>query len=155
MIRLCKYSFTRPDNTTAYADNDLVANDVDAADVVPMQFQVGLGGGRVVAIRIEKSDASDVANADFSLRLFDSSPTVTNGDNGAIAHNVAGHIKTIDVGAMVAGSDDAYVNIHQGETGFEGGCFVASSIVYGLLEANAAYGPASEEVFTVYLYVEK
>lgn len=155
MIRKLKASFTRPNNATDYADNDLVANNTSAGSVTPMEFHVGPNGGRVVAIRIEKSDGSDVTAADFSIRLFDSSPTVANGDNGAISHNVSGHLKTVDVGAMVAGTDDAYVMIHLGETGFEGGAYCAGPIVYGLLEANAAYVPAALEVFTVYLYVEK
>ena len=37
-------SFIRPDNTTAYADNDLIANHATAGSVVPMKFHQERGG---------------------------------------------------------------------------------------------------------------
>lgn len=155
MIRKCTATFTRPDNTSAYQANDLVANNTTAGNVVPMTFNLGAGGGRIVRIHIQKSDHTDVANATFSLRLFEDSPTVANGDNGAISHSVSKHIATVPLTIMVAGTDDAYTTINLGETNFVGGAFAAESVIYGLLEAEAAYGPAALEVFTVTLYVDK
>lgn len=145
--------FTRPNNATDYADNDLVANSATAGSVTPLKWFIGPRGGTITRITIRKSDGSDVANADFSLRLFEASPTVANGDNGAISHDYAGHLATIDVGAMVAGTDDGYVFINAGATDMPAGLDVATAYVFGLLEANAAYVPAANEVFTVYLTV--
>ena len=150
-VRQLKASFTRPDNTTAYADNDLVANDTTAASVTPLTFKLGNGGNHIVAIRIEKSDASDVSNADFSINFYGESPTVANGDNGAISTDISDKIATIDIGAMAAATDDAFCQINFGDTDFTGGLFTGKKTVYALLEANAAYGPTAEEVFTVYL----
>jgi hypothetical protein len=150
-VRQLSKSFTRPDNATAYADNDLVANDTTAANVVPLEFDLGNAGNHIVAIRIEKSDETDVTSADFSINLYGSLPTPANGDNGAVSTDIANKLGTIDVGAMVAATDDAFCQIHYGETGFLQGLYTGTNKVYALLEANAAYTPAAEEVFTVYL----
>jgi flagellin-like hook-associated protein FlgL len=154
-IKQISDSFTRPANTTAYSANDLVANSTTAGSVVPLSFNLGEGGSHIVGIRVEKTDETDVALADFTLNLYGSSPTVANGDNGAISTDIADKIATIDMQTvMVAGTDDAYVLLNYGDTGFLQGMYTDKRVIFGLLEANAAYVPASGEVFTVYLTYE-
>lgn len=143
-------SFTRPGDTSSYADGDLVANSTTAGEVVPLEFNPGDKGAHVVGIRITKTDESDVSNADFSLRLFSEEPTSAAGDNEAMSHDVAGHLATIDVGAMAAYTDDASVLMIYGHSDFAEGIYVPGK-VWALVEANAAYGPANAEVFTVTL----
>ena len=156
------YSFTRPSDTTAYADEDLVANSTTAGSVVPMSFPVGVANGRgvkVVGVTIQKSDGTDAANATFSVRLFASSPTVANGDNGAISHDVAGYFTEIACPIMVAHTDDCKTHVYAGAvSGGYNAPYVylrSSNTIYGLLKAEAAYSPASAEVFTVTLLIEQ
>jgi hypothetical protein len=150
-------SFVRPANTTAYADNDLVANSTTAGSVVPLDFNLGGGGGHIVRVVLRKSGTT-TTNADFTIRLFEASPTVANGDNGPISHDYARHIMTLAIGQMVAGTDDAYVIKNLGETGgvfYAGGLHVAERRIFALVEANAAYTPASAEEFTLELTIDK
>ena len=155
-------SFTRPSDTTAYADVDLVANSTTAGSVTPMQFSFGVGNGRGLKIlggKIQKSDGTDVANATFTLHLFGSSPTVANGDNGALSTDTAARIGSIAFPIMLGYTDDARTQVAVGDQ--TGGInplhhyLRSTNSIYGLLEAKAAYTPASAEVFTVTLDVEQ
>ena len=155
-------SFTRPSDTTAYADEDLVANDVDAGDVVPLEFAIGTGNGRglsIVGARIQKSDGTDIANATFSLYLYASEPTCANGDNAAFSTDTANFIGAIDFPIMTAYTDDGLSVMHAGSVsgGFNAlrTYLRSTSTIYGLLKAQAAYSPASAEEFTVSLIIEQ
>jgi hypothetical protein len=145
-------SFTRPADTTAYANGDLVANSTTAGSVVPLSFTIPTNTRMFKLLKVTlKKSGTAVTNATFVLHLFRDSPTVANGDNGAISvansANYAGKI------AIDASSTSPTVT--GGSTGFS----LSSStnpvaadidgILYGLLEATAAYTPASAEVFTV------
>lgn len=144
-------SFTRPSDTTAYANADLVANSTTAGSVVPLTFAIPTAARvfKLWKVIIKKSGTA-VTNATFNLHLFRDSPTVANGDNGAIS---------VAVGANYAGKVAVDVSstsptITGGSTGFalSGTNLVSTDtdgIIYGLLEATAAYTPASGEVFTV------
>jgi hypothetical protein len=148
-------SFTRPNDTTAYADTDLVANSTAAGSVSPLTFGVNANGFRIVGARINKSDETDVALATFTLHLFESSPTVANGDNGALSHNLSGYLGSIAFPIMTATTDEGKTQVNLGSTALPGGIYGSSQVIYGLLEAKAAYVPAALEVFTVTLWVEK
>ena len=153
-VKLLSSKFTRPNDTTSYTNGDLVANSTTAGSVVPLKFQVGSEGGQLVSIRMVKTDETDVASATFSLRLFAGLPTVANGDNGAISHDVASIIGIYPLTTMVAATDDAYSVLNIGDTNFSGGLYLPGvSTIYGLIEAKAAYSPAALEVFTVSLVV--
>jgi|SRR5688572_4400372 len=150
MMRKVTASFTRPANTTAYTAADLVANDVDAVDVVPLAFATGDGGIRIKAAIITKTDETDVTASDFSLHLFGSSPTVANGDNGALSHSHSNKFADIDFATMVAATDVAWAMA----TGLDLN-WHTNGYIYGLIEADGTYGPASAEVFSVTLVFEK
>ena len=52
-------SFARPNDTTAYASGDLVANATSAGAVTPLAFALGgnamPGGTRITRVRLQKS----------------------------------------------------------------------------------------------------
>ena len=172
MIITPSSSFTRPANTTAYADGDLIANSTTAASVTPLEFKLNdldRKSGCVGFVRIFK-DYQTVTNATFDLLLFTQSPTVTNGDNGALAVSTAQYyIGTVacDMSSdAVASSTDAakrfpilstvssisYPGLIAFDVEREAGA-IGSLSLYGLLKARAAYTPASGEQFTVTLEI--
>lgn len=150
--------FTRPANATAYTAGDLVANNTTAGSVVPLQFSVArmaAGSALLRRVRIRKSTTS-TANASFRLHLFSTPPAVTNGDNGAFAPTTsADWIGAMDATSMVnLGNGAAGNGVPTGVTDLFT-VLASGQIVYGLIEALAAYTPGSGEVFTVTLDVEQ
>ena len=143
--RTVSSSFTRPADTTAYADEDLVANSTTAGSVTPLNFSVG-DGAKIARVRLVKSVATPT-NANFTLYLFNTSPTVANGDNGAFSPIVAGMFASVALDATGSlGSDDCVVFNNLAKE-----IVCTNSTIFGLLKAEAAYTPGSAEVFTVYL----
>lgn len=151
LIKKVSDSFTRPSNTTQYAATDLVANSATAGSVVPLTFNTGRGGLRIKGAHITKTDETDVTAADFSLHLFGSSPTVANGDNGTISYNYQDKFGDIDFATMVAATDVAWAI----STGLDLNWYTAGGNIYGLIEADGTYTPASAEVFAVTLIFER
>lgn len=144
-------NFVRPADTTAYASGDLVANSTTAGSVTPMSFAVareaGLGG-MIRRARIRKT-GTGVTNALFRLHLYSSSPTPSNGDNGAwLTNQAANYIGAIDISVDKAFTDGAAGN---GVPGVGSEINFTSDTIYGLLEVRGAYAPASGETFTVSL----
>jgi hypothetical protein len=94
-------SFTRPNDTTAYAVGDLVANATTAGAVLPLQIGLGNqfpnGMTRLTRARLVKS-GTGVANASFRVHLYETPPTPANGDNGAWSTDQAAHwLGNIDI----------------------------------------------------------
>lgn len=150
-------SFTRPSDTTAYASGDLVANSTTAASVVALSWSlVGQGeaelSGFVRKVRMHSSNTS-TTNASFRVHFYKANPVAsapTNGDNGAYAvaagnDNYLGAVDTTFDRTINNGK--AYGSGVPG-TGAEMN-FTGVSTLYALIEARAAYTPASGEVFTV------
>jgi len=147
-------AFTRPADTTAYASNDLVANSTTAGSVTPLVFDApdGTSWSQFVAARIEMSDKT-TTNAAFDLHLFEISPTVANGDNGAFSIAAAG--AAVGWLGKVSVTVNGLAGATTGKTGIAAATAIPGSAkarIYGLLVATAAYTPASAEVFTVTLY---
>jgi hypothetical protein len=148
-------SFTRPNDTTAYASGDLVANSVTAGSVLPLSFALGnaygVGQFRINRARLAKS-GTGVTNASFRVHLYAAQPTPANGDNGAWSTDQAGKwLGNIDVTSMLAFTDGA-AGTGSLPAGSEGLIRLpAGATVYALLEARAAYTPAAQEVFTITL----
>lgn len=155
-LRKLIQTITRPADTTAYADGDLIANSTTAGSVVPLQFHPGPQGWRIVQARVSKTDETDVANSSCTLHLFETSPTVVNGDNGALSTALSGFMGLIAFPTMIATfvTDEGYSIVKHGDATLLDGIYGATSTFYGLLEADAAYTPASSEVYTVTLWVE-
>lgn len=151
-------TFTRPSDTTAYAAGDLIANSVTAGSVVPMTFNVGYGQGFKLLRASVSFNSATVTLAKFKLHVYGSSPTVTNGDNGAWLSTASNYQGSIDFDNTVNTFSDStpgwgtYVNTSVGlpmlmvsDQNFR---------LYGLLTATAAYVPTSAEIFTVNLVGE-
>jgi hypothetical protein len=157
-------NFTRPADTTAYASGDLVANSTTAGSVLPLSFTAARQGhsGIVRRARLKKSGLT-VTNASFRLHLYAADPSlasgIANGDNGAWSTNHSSYLGSFDLD--LSGSNgrvfrDSAQVIGVPAVGSEIGFKLASGLVlYGLLEARAAYTPASAEVFTVELEVHQ
>jgi hypothetical protein len=147
-------SFARPNDTTAYAAGDLVANSTTAGSVVPMQIPLGNqfpnGMTRLNRVRLIKS-GTGVANATFRVHLYESSPTPANGDNGAWSTDQAAHwLGSIDIAAMLAFTDGA-AGTGAAPAGGEMFLKLAGKTVYALIAALGAYTPAANETFTLIL----
>lgn len=150
-------NFTRPADTTAYASGDLVANSTTAGSVVPLSWKLqysNINSPVTIKRAIIQTSATTVTAMTFRLHLYGASPTPANGDNGAYSTTQSGtYLGYIDcdgstnpgakfsdgavaIGAMASGAE---INARTG----------AGTTIYGLLEAKAAYTPASAEVFTI------
>lgn len=158
VLKSTSQTITRPSDTTAYTSGDLVANSTTAGSVTPFSFRVGKNKGiKLWRVALAKSAAS-VTNASFRVHLYSDSPTVANGDNGAISSTASSYIGFIDIAAPATAFSNTYV---------ANGIFVNNSLaaplyfvsdadgyIYGLLEARGAYTPASAETFAVSIFGE-
>lgn len=152
-------TFNRPADTTAYASGDLVANSTTAGSVTPLSWtaaRVAAGSFMVRRARLRKSGTT-VTNASFRLHLYATSPTPTNGDNGAWLTTRSGYLGSFDLDIGGANgrvfSDGSQVSAAP-TVGSEVSVSLASGqSVFGLLEARAAYTPASGETFAVELEI--
>lgn len=151
-------SFTRPSDTTAYTIGDLVANSTTAGSVTPMSFNIAYGQGLKVFRAGIKFNSATVTNGKFLIHLYGSSPTCTNGDNGAWLTTESGYIGNIAVDCTTQTFSDnskgigTYVNTAVGTPLLALGD--SNWKIYGLLAATAAYTPTSAEIFTVSLIGE-
>ena len=158
ILSVTSNTITRPNDTTAYASGDLVANDTTAGSVTPFSWNVGLCRGiKLWRVGIAKSSAS-VTHASYRVHLYNDSPTVANGDNGAISSTRSSYIGFVDVAAPATAFSDAY---------YANGVFVNNSVqaplfmrtdldgyVYGLLEARGSYTPTAQETYAISLFGE-
>jgi hypothetical protein len=162
-------SFSRPANTTVYANAQLVANSTTAGSVVPLSLanasRKGGVGGVITGARLSKSGggANSNTNALFRVHIFEGTssgagPTPAVGDGGVYSTNVN----------TVAASEIGYVDIDMTSTSAVGsdGCkaytrglqmaFMPSNSgtgLYALIEVRGAYTPISGETFTLALEI--
>lgn len=147
-------TFTRPNDTTAYASGDLVANSTTAGSVTPLSFDISnLGKSlRILRLRVNKSGTS-TTNATFRVHLFTASPTVANGDNAAISANNSanwlGYIDCVVAQTFTDGAAGVVSGITASTFGNMPCVFSAGGSLYALLEARAAYTPTANETFTL------
>lgn len=146
-------NFTRPNNITAYAVNQLVANDTVAANVVAMDFAGAVraagGSAMIRRVRLYKS-GTVVTNAAFRLAFFSTAPTPpTNGDGAAfVPKNSGTFLGSFDCTSMVAGTDGAY-GVAMPSQGSEANFVLPNGThIYALIQALAAYTPIAQEIFT-------
>lgn len=152
-------SFTRVADMNAYASGDLVAQSTTAgscsAVALRMKPRTADGTTTIRRVRLKKSGTT-ITNASFRVHFYDTNPTssIANGDNAAWSTNYSGYLGSVDVTL-----DKAFVDSSSGigvpntgtEIGFvlKPGVATAGEEIFFLLEARAAYAPASAEVFTV------
>ncbi len=177
----CFATFTRPADTTAYAAGDIVANSTTGASVVPLRFpalRTANGSGVITGGRIIKSD-DDLVNASFRLWVFSAQPFASAGypaDNAALTLTYAAmqnFVGMIDFTSFIdAGSANVAVanptrnmmpfnasrsqRMPTSDTITAGGVtYDGTQLLYGVLEARAAYTPGNAEQFTVWLDVQQ
>jgi hypothetical protein len=147
--------FTRPNNTTAYASGQLVANATTAGSVVPMSFALqaySVNAPFVLKrVRLAKSGTS-AANAAFRAHFYASLPTPANGDGGAWSTDqAANYLGSVDIASMKSFTDGC-CDVGSYPTNTEASVRLpAGTKIYSLLEARGAYAPAANEVFTLTL----
>lgn len=159
-IEKAEASFTRPNDTTAYASGDLIANSTTAGSVVPLEFNVGKGGFQIHNMVFQKN-GTGVTNATHDLEIFcgDTKPTNTAGDNAAFTLANCpkeGHLSTVvntDIGTYGACVDGA--TIFSANWGMFLVGYAETGHIWMFLRAKGAYTPAANEVFTVTLYYSK
>lgn len=157
--------FQRPADTNAYAQYDRVANSTGAATVLEFPNVMRATGEavRIERVRMRKTSIT-LANASFRLHFFRTPPIVAVHDNGAFSSNagatlavadIAGYIGTVDVimdKAGTVGSRGVGVpSAGSGITAEAAGTVGHERSLWCVVEALAAYAPASGESFTVTL----
>lgn len=159
MIITPYYSFARPANTTQYTSGDLVADNATAASVTPLSWSIqGTGGSGIIrAVRLYKS-ATSVTAASFRVFLFTATPgTPTNGDNGAFGvASASDHLDTVAIdlssGSLAGGTTGAHKRSAATAIGFR--LPTTTTKLYGLMDVQGTYTPASGETFRVTLEIE-
>lgn len=78
-------SFTRPANTTAYAQNQLIASSTTAGTIIVPSFRIATSaaGACFQRIRLFTNVTTGWDTATFAIRFWYTAPTYTNGDGGA------------------------------------------------------------------------
>lgn len=148
--------FARPGDTTAYAAGDIVANSITAGSVVPLSWQIpGNMPYEIAGILLRKSTAG-VTNAQFAMNLFSAAPGFAGGggggDNSVMATVLTGMANWLGVfsGTMLsAGSDGACVELKPVSVALTpyDPLSLTGQLLYGVLEARAAYAPGNAETF--------
>ncbi|MEA3272467.1 MAG: hypothetical protein U9P90_02260 [Patescibacteria group bacterium] len=143
-------NFTRPANTTAYAQYDAMNNSTSAPVVLTFS-DVGAENGENVLIQEVSIKTTNGASLlpDMNLWLFSESVTATN-DNSEMSLTDAHNLLILDVIPLTDSYKAALNGIAKTHN-------ISSQIklkstsknIYGLLQADAAYTPISEEVFTI------
>ena len=149
-------SFTRPANTTAYAQNQAVQSSPAAAVGLTVARKAA-GTGRATRLRLTKSTAT-LQNASFRVHLFKAAPTTLAADGTAFAGNSGAltHIGAFPITMTLAFADGA-----KGYGTVDIGAYVTfdaaggDTKLYALVEAMGAYVPGSAELFTIALEADR
>lgn len=133
-------TFNRPADTTAYAANDAVADNVTAGSVTKQSAAIAFGKGTIRRVKVRKSDQT-VATPTLRIWFWDATFAVGAGDNAAFTAPLQDSIGFVDVAVTSAGSDDAV-----GWTACEIP-FVAGTLFW-LAQTLSIFTPANAETFT-------
>lgn len=155
---------TRPSNSTAYAQGDCVCNATSSADAEFLQFAIP-AGVRVFDVRklvAHKSNTTNT-NAAFRLHLVSAPPTDPVADNDALSalrlDNPIHYLGYFEFTFAATLGNFAFVEaapaaggqmtlVPDDNTSWEDD----ARYIYGVLEARAAYTPASGETFDFTLH---
>lgn len=155
VTKIIEATFTRPADTTAYADGDTLCDSTSAPTIMTfagIARAAGLGAVLQSATLIKSTVQTTELNAD--LLLFDTSITMSN-DNAAFSPSDADAEKAIAIIQFRASSNGSKLGLN---TIFDAGaisrsvkCASGSTSLYGVLVARNAYTPGNAEVFRVRL----
>ena len=153
--------FTRPSDTTAYAAKDVISDSTSSPTYMtfPNPVRTNSAGGYVVKARImSDSTAPSTASVVFKLHLFHTAPTAIN-DNTAYTMLYANRNKRIVVITFPAaategtGSDSCHARVSNDTVAFL--VDDSSNVLYGILETDTAFPPASGQRFYVELIIDQ
>ena len=159
-------TLTRPNNTTAYAQNDLIADNTTAGSIVvpslsvdPRHQEIELIGGTLYT-----NLTTGFTTFQGHIDLWDAAPTFSNGDNGAYAvatgaANWLGHLTTEVSSAYNAFGDGAKLAATPGASFTATGSMpiplrrVSGGLIYWSLREIDATGftPIANQTFTLAL----
>lgn len=158
MTDVISTSFTRPNDTTAYAISDVVCNSTSAPAVMTLS-NIGreLGStGYITNVRLVKS-TNVTTNASFRVYFYGTAPTPIN-DNApwtllwANRANRLGHVD-FTLATEGTGSDSATDMALNVNLKFK--CASDSKDIYAVLVAKAAYTPGAQEQFYLEVTAER
>lgn len=146
-------TLTRPTNTTNYAQGQLIASNVTAGSIVVPSFAIvnSAGGAEIQRIRLRTTATSNWGTT-FTVNLWTTAPTYTNGDGGtyAVATGSAAHLCTLNITLTQYG--DGAAGEAQPNVGNACGVKLASgtAISWDLqYTGSASLTPLSGQTFTV------
>lgn len=157
-------SFLRPNDATAYAAGDLVANDTVAGNVVPLTLDVAGATDLAAVLRRLRLTINGTGFFGTTVRahLFRILPVPTVGDNGAfsvangagftLAAPIDGYVGSVDIPLLTQGSDGHITGVGVPSTGAEITAMPADglTVLYALLETrNAVAAPVALKTFTL------
>lgn len=149
--------FTRPSDTTQYADGDAVSDDTTTATSATFTLKnmatMGGMGGVIHSVTLHKTDL-DQTGADFDIYFFASAPAGTTfEDNAAIAVTDAvfqtcqGFVQlTASADGQSVATGDIYCKTNL-DLPYQ--CSNENGDLYVVIVARGTYTPASAEVFTL------
>lgn len=154
VVETLSQTITRPNDTTAYASGDLVANSTTAGSVTPFQLYIPYGRGfKLWRTGINKSTAT-TTNAQFRVHFYKDSPTVANGDNGAFSSTSSNYLGFQDVDGTAPTFSNNFRAFGSATSITLYMVTDTDQLIYGLLEARAAYTPGAQETFSLVLMGE-
>lgn len=152
-------SFTRPNDTTAYAAGDAVSDSTSAATVITFSSVARTSGGSGVLLGASILDSANQATAGvFELWLFKTSPAGQN-DNAAVAFTdaeLANLVAVVPLNTNYVGNSAAGASgnrIYDSDRVDKAFVTSGSANLFGVLVVRNAYTPVALEIFTVTLYV--
>lgn len=151
MLLLATSVLTRPNDTTAYAQNDLIASSTTAGSIVVPSFGIQ-SHTTIKRLRLYTNKTSGMGTFQGFVELWKTAPTLTNGDNGAyaIATGAASWIGSSTLAVMTQVADGGYTT-GVPTTGSEFGIIHGGSTIYWTLKEADATGftPAANQTFTL------
>jgi len=161
-----KSTLVRPSNTSAYAQNDLIASSTTAGSISVPSFTLPRDDTEVAEITrgvLYTSLVSGFTTFQGRVDLWDAPPTFTNGDNGAYAVATGsahwlGEMTSQVSNAYLAGADGGHVRLLPGPSGTVPGEIImwarapGDKLYWSLQEIDSTgFTPASGETFTLAL----
>lgn len=158
-------SFTRPNDTTPYAANDLIANSTSAGSVVPLRFAtppnslVNQRAGTGYIVKATCWVAGAAFNTPLRLHLFRSTPSVVadNAQYPLLASQSALRVATIDFPFFMnggTGSDVSMATVDTIRVAIDALNLDGANSFFGLLTTQGAFTPTANQTFRVELVAD-
>jgi hypothetical protein len=159
---LVQATLTRPDNTTAYAAGDVIADKATEPSVASIVVGRVSGGGGIIRSAKVVGSANQATKADLEIWLFSVEPTAME-DNAAFDPTDAELLKLVailDMGSTptegnVGSGADGNVVYQKGDLAVPFACAPSDQNLYWVLVVRNSYTPVAQEALTLILGVER